>query len=399
MSIEKSDVFLNQIKSANDRFYLYLSKCQADPLCSKAFNLVVGTDQDVLSVTYTLEMLFLTNMTNPLCTHSLGLTSWEMFAMIANQIIEKIVARPLAAILLARLYRCSNEDQRVLSRLLPNLIGLTQVDSSNQLIDPYESYPNDGDVLSITTIWSDFVGFSLNENMKTNADFYNDFCIKTGVLSDNYLAPSGRFPLCTATRLSKYNYTLTENFKSILYNKNSRYWGKFQIDSSIFRSPSNGVLLLNGDLDFNSPMHSAQQVQRRLESQGVRTKLVEMKGLTHVTSTQSYTNKGGFASTTCTDEIIAQFLYRQELNLSLPTININCSLKENLIGIDWFHTNPTVQQTLNGLFQNLTTDYWGIKMTKEQLEQIIRQNENHSNRFNGNVLFIFSVFALYIYVI
>ncbi|CAF1421939.1 unnamed protein product [Rotaria sordida] len=85
-----------------------------------------------------------------------------------------------------------------------------------------------------------------------------------------------------------------------------------------------------------------------------------MKGLTHATSVQSYTKQGGFQSTTCTDQIIVQLLYQQELNLDLDTINYTCSLKENLISIDWMYSNPLVNQTLYRLFGNSTIDYWGI---------------------------------------
>ncbi|CAF1374815.1 unnamed protein product [Rotaria sordida] len=111
MSIKDSDVFQNQIKNLNHRFYLYLSKCQQDQLCSKAFSFVIGSNQDIISVTLTLQTLFQTNLTNALCTTNLGLNNWDLFILIANQAIEMITTRPLPAILIARLYRCSSEDQ------------------------------------------------------------------------------------------------------------------------------------------------------------------------------------------------------------------------------------------------------------------------------------------------
>ncbi|CAF5023271.1 unnamed protein product, partial [Rotaria sp. Silwood1] len=79
----------------------------------------------------------------------------------------------------------------------------------------------------------------------------------------------------------------------------------------------------------------------------------------------SYTKKGGFQSTTCTDQIIVQLLYQQELNLDLDTIDYTCSLKENLIGIDWMYSNSIVNQTLYTLFGNSTRDYWGINITSD----------------------------------
>lgn len=363
MSIKRSDAFQNQIKSINNRFYLYLSKCQNDPFCSKAFKIVTGTDEDIITVTETLQMLFLTNLTNPMCTINLGLNSWSLLTLITSQSIEYISIRPLAAILIARLYRCSLDDQRVLSRTLPVLIALAEKSLAPSLVDPPSAYPDDGNVLSITTIWSDFVGFTLDENFKTNASFFNDFCINVDVINEFYLAATGPMPVCRETQQSKYNYTIPSIFTDILYMKDPRYWGQFKVDSKIFRSSKSGALLLNGDLDYNSPMYSAQQTQLWFQSEHVRTKLIEMKGLTHVTSVQSYTKQRGFQSTTCTDQIIVQLLYQQELNLDLDTIDYTCSLKENLIGIDWSYSNPLVNQTLYTLFGNSTTDYWGINAT------------------------------------
>ncbi|CAF5153992.1 unnamed protein product [Rotaria sp. Silwood1] len=112
-------------------------------------------------------------------------------------------------------------------------------------------------------------------------------------------------------------------------------------------------------------MYTAQQTQKWFQSENIRTKLIEMKDLTHVTSVQSYTKKGGFQSTTCTDQIIVQLLYQQELNLDLDTIDYTCSLKENLIGIDWMYSNSIVNQTLYTLFGNSTRDYWGINITSD----------------------------------
>ncbi|CAF0941874.1 unnamed protein product [Rotaria sordida] len=365
MSIKKSDVFQNQIKSINNRFYLYLSKCQNDIFCATAFKHVTGTDEDIITVTLTLQMLFLTNLTNSMCTTNLGLNNWNLFTIIASQSIELISIRPLAAVLIARLYRCSVEDQRVLSVALPILIALAEQSLTPKLVDPPSVYPDDGNVLSITTIWSDFVGFTLDENFKTNASFFNDFCINSGVTNEFYLAPTGPMPVCREIQQSKYNYTIPSIFTNILYTKNPRYWGQFQVNPQIFRSNKSGALLLNGDLDYNSPMYTAQQTQKWFQSEQIRTKLIEMKGLTHVTSVQSYTKKDGFQSTTCTDQIIVQLLYQQELNLDLDTINYTCSLKENLISIDWMCSNPIVNQTLYRLFGNSTTDYWGINETSD----------------------------------
>ncbi|CAF4532819.1 unnamed protein product, partial [Rotaria magnacalcarata] len=233
------------------------------------------------------------------------------------------------------LYRCSDEDQRVLSRTIPNLIAIAEQSLAPSLVDPPNVYLDDGNVLSITTIWSDFVGFTLEEKFKTNSSFFNDFCINSGVLNEYYLASAGPMPVCREVQSSKYNYTIPSIITDILYTKNPRYWGQLQVNPQIFRSTNGGALLLNGDLDYNSPMYSAQQTQRWLQSEHIRTKLIEMKGLAHVTSAQSHTKQGGFQSTTCTDQIIVQFLYQQELNLDLETINYTCSLKENLIGIDW----------------------------------------------------------------
>ncbi|CAF1643638.1 unnamed protein product [Rotaria sp. Silwood1] len=369
MSIKKSDTFQNQIKSINNRFYLYLSKCQNDIFCETTFKHVTGTDEDIITVTLTLQMLFLTNLTNPIPsenTHQARLNNWNLFTIILSQSIELISVRPLAVILIARLYRCSIEDQRVLSRTLPILIALAEQSLIPSLVDPPSIYPNDGNVLSMTTIWSDFIGFTLEENFKTNASFFNDFCINSGVTNEFYLAPTiGSMPVCRETQQSKYNYTIPSVFTDILYMKNPRYWGKFQVNPQIFRSNESGVLLLNGDLDYNSPMYTAQQTQKWFQSEQIRTKLIEMKGLTHVTSVQSYTKKDGFQSTTCTDQIIVQLLYQQELNLDLDTINYTCSLKENLISIDWMYSNPLINQTLYTLFGNSTIDYWGINETSD----------------------------------
>ncbi|CAF3012056.1 unnamed protein product [Rotaria sp. Silwood2] len=355
------------MKSINNRFYLYLSKCQNDISCAKAFKLVTGTDEDIIAFTLTLQMLFLTNLTNPICTINLGLNSWDLFTLIASQSIELITVRPLAAILVARLYRCSTEDQRVLARVLPILIALAEKSLAPNLVDPPGAYPDDGNVLSIITVWSDFVGFTLEENFKTNASFFNDFCINSGVINEYYLAPTGPMPVCRETQQSKYNYTIPSVFTDILYTKDPRYWGHFQVDPQLFRSNEGGALLLNGDLDYNSPMYTAYQTQVWFQSEHIRTKLIEMKGLTHVTSVQSYTKQDGFQSTTCTDQIIVQFLYQQELNLNLETIDYTCSSKENLIGIDWMYSNPIVNQTLYTLFGHSTTDYWGINSMKEEL--------------------------------
>jgi hypothetical protein len=360
MSVKDSDVSRNQIKTINDRFYSYLSKCQQDIQCSKAFSIVTGNDQDILSVTLRLQMLFLTNKTNPLCTNNLGLNSWQLFTQIGNEGIENIAVRPLTVILIARLYRCSPEDQQVLSRAIPIMISLIQARSSGHLIDPPDAYPDDGAVLSITTIWSDFIGPTINDSIKTNLEFYNDLCVNSSVSNELYLAPTGTLPLCNETKLLKYNYTLPSAFKDIIYSRNTRYWGQFQVNPRIFHSQQGGALLFNGDLDYNSPITSAEQVQSLFEAQEIPTKLVAMKGLTHVTLIQSYTKHGGFYSTTCTEQIIVQFLYQQELNLNLSNLNDKCNSKENLIGIDWFYKDSTVNQTLHLLFGNSTYNYWGI---------------------------------------
>ena len=147
-------------------------------------------------------------------------------------------------------------------------------------------------------------------------------------------------------------------------------------------------------------MYAAQQTQLWFQAEHIRTKLIEMKGLAHVTSVQSYTKQGGFQSTTCTDQIIAQFLYQQELNLDLETINYTCSLKENLIGIDWSYSNPTVNKTLYTLFGNSTTDYWGINMTIEQLEQTTKPiTINQSNVFHFDLLSIMLAIVFHLILI
>ncbi|CAF1316425.1 unnamed protein product [Rotaria sordida] len=140
-------------------------------------------------------------------------------------------------------------------------------------------------------------------------------------------------------------------------------------------------------------MSTVQQVQKLFQSKFIRTKLVEMKGLTHVTVTQSHTKNDGIESSTCTEQIILRFLYQQQLNLDFDTINYTCSFKENLIGIDWFYSNPTVNQTLYIVFANSTTNYWGINMTDIEVEPII----NESNKFNTNLLLlILPIFIFYL---
>ena len=369
-SVKDCDVARNQIKTLNDRYYMYLSKCQQDIQCSNAFRLVTGTDQDIIGVTLRLQMLFLTNKTNPQCTNNLGLNSWQLFALITNEGIENVLVRPLTTILIARIYRCSPEDQRVLSRAIPVMLALAQQSTSKHLIDPPERYPDDGSVLSIITVWSDFIGMTLNDSIKTNPDFYNDLCIYSSISNELYLAPTGVFSLCNDTKLSKYNYTLPSTFTDALYSKNPRYWGKLQVNPRTFRTRQGGALLFNGDLDYNSPLATAEQVQNLLEMQEIPTKLVTMKGLTHVTVVQSYTKSGGFQSTTCTEQIIVQFLYQQELKLDLSNLNDTCNSKENLIGIDWFYKNPAVNQTMHMLFANSTYNYWGINTTAHELKLI-----------------------------
>jgi hypothetical protein len=108
-------------------------------------------------------------------------------------------------------------------------------------------------------------------------------------------------------------------------------------------------------------MTTAQQTQQYFDQQEIPSRLVAMKGLTHVTAIQSYTKYGGFRLPSCTEQIIAQFLYQQELNLTLSNLNDACNSKENLIGIDWFYKDPTVNQTLHSLFANSTYNYWGIE--------------------------------------
>ncbi|CAF5011683.1 unnamed protein product, partial [Rotaria magnacalcarata] len=292
-------------------------------------------------------------------------------------------------------YRCSDEDQRVLSRAIPNLIAIAEQSLAPSLVDPPNVYLDDGNVLSITTVWSDFVGFTLEENFKTNSSFFNDFCINSGVLNEYYLASTGPMPVCREVQSSKYNYTIPSIFTDILYTKNPRYWGQLQVNPQIFRSTNGGALLLNGDLDYNSPMYSAQQTQRWLQSEHIRTKLIEMKGLAHVTSAQSHTKQGGFQSTTCTDQIIVQFLYQQELNLDLETINYTCSLKENLIGIDWLYSNPIVNQTLHTLFGNSVIDYWGINATEVELvETTTKSTANQSGRLSCKHIIMMSFMML-----
>ncbi|CAF4887799.1 unnamed protein product, partial [Rotaria sp. Silwood2] len=187
---------------------------------------VTGTDEDIITFTLTLQMLFLTNLTNPMCTINLGLNSWDLFTLIASQSIELITVRSLAAILVARLYRCSTEDQRVLARVLPILIVLVEKSSAPGLVDPPGAYPYHENVLSIITVWSDF----------------------SGVINKYYLAPTGPMPVCREKQQSKYNYTIPSVFTDILYTKDPRYWGHFQVDPQLFRSNEGGALLLNGDL-------------------------------------------------------------------------------------------------------------------------------------------------------
>jgi hypothetical protein len=358
MSVKGYDAAISQITRLNDRFYLYLSKCQQDIDCSKAFSTVTGIDQDIISVTLHLQTLFLTNNTNPACTRDLGLDDWLLFMQIGSTGIEELSVRPLTVILIARIYRCSLDDQKILSRTIPILISL--VDKSSP-IDPPDAFPNDGAVLSITTIWSDFLGLTLNDSVKTNPVFFNDFCIRSGIANEIYIAPTGILPLCNETQVSKYNYTLPTAFTDVLYLKNPRYWGKFQVNPRIFQSRQGGVLLFNGDLDYNSPLTTAQQTQQLFHQQEIPTQLIAMKGLTHVTAIQSYTKQGGFQSPSCTEQIIVQFLYQQELNLTLSNLDASCNSKEHLIGIDWFYNDPTVNKTLHLLFANATYNYWGIE--------------------------------------
>ncbi|CAF1254893.1 unnamed protein product [Adineta steineri] len=388
MSIKDSDIFQTQVNNLNHRFYLYLSKCQQDPLCSKTFSLVTGTNQDIISIALTLQKLFETKLINPLCTTNLGLDSWDLFTLIGHQGIEMMNVRPLTAILIARLYRCSVDDQRVLARALPFMISIAQQSMAKSLIDPPQQYPNDGNILSLT-LWSDFIGFDINENIKTNASFYNDFCIGSGVINKYNLVRVGPIPVCDETQISTYNYTLPTALKDVLYERNPNYWGKFEVNQQSFRSQRTGILLFNGDLDYNSPLSTAQQIEKLFQMKSIRTKLVQMKGLAHVTAVQSYTKQGGFHSATCTEQIILQYLYQQELNVDLDTVNYTCSLKENLIGIDWFYTDPVINQTLYTVFMNTTTNYWGINMT--DIELII----NASNKFYTNsFLFFFLIFYI-----
>ncbi|CAF1602493.1 unnamed protein product [Adineta ricciae] len=365
MSVKESDTGSNQFKFHNERFYMYLAKCQQDSACSKTFNAVSGSDQDIIIVTLRLQMLFLTNKTNPLCTHQVGLTDWPLFILIANQGIETVSARPITAILIARIYRCSVEDQRVLSKALPIMINLVNEYGPGTLIDPPEAYPADGSVLSIVTIWSDYIGKTLTESVKDNAEFYNDLCIRIDVSYQIYIASAGLLPLCNDTQVSKYNYVLSRDFKDILYSRNPLYWGQLQVNPRIFRPRQGGALLFNGDLDYNSPLVTAEQFQEFLRMQEIPTKLVAMKGLTHVTAPQSYTKSAGFQSPSCTEQIIAQFLYRKELNVSLSNLDDRCNSEQTLIGIDWFYQDATVNKTLYDLFGGTTTNYWGVSIDNQ----------------------------------
>ncbi|CAF3570015.1 unnamed protein product [Rotaria socialis] len=122
-----------------------------------------------------------------------------------------------------------------------------------------------------------------------------------------------------------------------------------------------------------------------------------MKGLTHVTSVQSYTKQGGFESTTCTDQIIVQFLYQNEPDLSLDTIDYTCSSKENLIAIDWLYSNPLVNQRLYTLFGNSTTNHWGVNTTAEGFtERTVKLTANQSERLYAKLIhFISSIVLLH----
>ncbi|CAM2717128.1 unnamed protein product [Rotaria socialis] len=122
-----------------------------------------------------------------------------------------------------------------------------------------------------------------------------------------------------------------------------------------------------------------------------------MQGLTHVNSVQSYTKQGGFESTTCTNQIIVQLLYQNELDLSLDTIDYTCSSKENLIAIDWLYSNPLVNQRLHTLFGNSTTNYWGVNTTMEWFtERIVKLTMNQSERLYAKLIcFISSIVLLH----
>lgn len=228
------------------------------------------------------------------------------------------------------------------------------------LIDPPSRYPDDGAVLSITTIWSDFIGATFENSVKTNPKFFNDICVQGLLSNELYLAPAGIFDICNETKHSIYNYTLPLAFRDVLYSKDPTYWGRFDVNPKIFQSIKGGALLFNGDLDYNSPLTTAEQAQHFFQLQNIPTKLIVMKGLTHVTAIQSYMKQGSFQIPSCTERIISEYLYQTELNLTLSQLNDQCNSKETLIAIDWFYENPTINQTLHTIFANSTYNYWGI---------------------------------------
>ena len=178
-------------------------------------------------------MLFETKLINPLCTTNLGLDSWDLFIFIGHIGIEMMNVRPVTAILIARLYRCSVDDQRVLARALPFMISMAQQATAKRFIDPPQQYPNDGNILSLT-IWNDFIGFDINENIKTNASFYNDFCIGSSVINKYNLVRTGPAPLCDETQVSTYNYILPTALKDVLYERNRNYWENLMLIKNHF---------------------------------------------------------------------------------------------------------------------------------------------------------------------
>jgi hypothetical protein len=76
------------------------------------------------------------------------------------------------------------------------------------------------------------------------------------------LVGTGPLPVCHETKLSKYNNTVPSVSRGALYKNDPRHWRQFQVNPQVFRSGEGGALLLNGDLDYNSPMLSAQLTQK-----------------------------------------------------------------------------------------------------------------------------------------
>jgi hypothetical protein len=78
-------------------------------------------------------------------------------------------------ILIARIYDCSREEQRVLSQVLLVIIAGPLQSTAENFIDPPDAFSSDGELLSATAAGSDSAGFSLGKNFKKNAEFLTIF--------------------------------------------------------------------------------------------------------------------------------------------------------------------------------------------------------------------------------